>query len=221
MSVGPVFSELDFGDLRRTSPIAPRFGLDRGTPIDRYYIEQFLDANAGAIAGRVLEVADDSYTRRFGQERVTRADVVDALPSNPRATIIADLTDAPQIADDTFDCVICTQVLQYLYDARAAVSTLHRIVRPSGIVLATLPGISQSDDLPTDGVRFWNFTARSASRLFAEAFGADSVQTTASGNVLVASAFLHGLVLEDLKPDELVYTDPMFPFLITVRAEKR
>ena len=42
------------------------FGFDRGTPIDRYYIESFLSTHASDIRGHVLEVADNTYTRRFG-----------------------------------------------------------------------------------------------------------------------------------------------------------
>ena len=47
-------------------PVSRSFGFDRGTPVDRRYIEQFLARHAAAIRGDVLEVGDDGYTRRFG-----------------------------------------------------------------------------------------------------------------------------------------------------------
>ena len=47
----------DFGALRRLQPFSTVFGSDRGTCIDRYYIERFLAANSSDIHGRVLEVA--------------------------------------------------------------------------------------------------------------------------------------------------------------------
>jgi hypothetical protein len=72
-----------FGDLRRTSPISSNFGVDRGVPLDRYYIEGFLIRNAGDVHGRVLEVATNGYTKRFGGERVTRSDVVSVVEGDP------------------------------------------------------------------------------------------------------------------------------------------
>src|SRR4051812_41158651 len=53
-----------FGDFGRLSPIGGDFGWERGTPVDRHYIEGFIAQNAADIRGRVLEVGDDRYTRR-------------------------------------------------------------------------------------------------------------------------------------------------------------
>ncbi|HEX6050119.1 MAG TPA: hypothetical protein VFZ21_12650, partial [Gemmatimonadaceae bacterium] len=71
------------GDLRRLTPISRAFGYDRGGPVDRYYIEGFLARYASDVRGRVLEVGDDSYTRRFGGNRVTRRDVLHVHEGNP------------------------------------------------------------------------------------------------------------------------------------------
>src|SRR4051794_12778338 len=63
-----------FGSLRRLAPVSRNFGLDRGTPIDRYYIDDFLRRHAGRrdyvigdVQGHVLEIGMDTYTRRFGR----------------------------------------------------------------------------------------------------------------------------------------------------------
>src|SRR5690242_583275 len=69
-------SIVDLGNLRSTEPISEVSGYDRGLPIDRYYIERFLNQNADLISGAVLEIGDDAYTRRFGGSRVTRSDVM-------------------------------------------------------------------------------------------------------------------------------------------------
>ena len=81
-----------FGDLRRISPISHSFGFDRGTPIDRHYIEAFLSRNAGDIRGRVLEIGDNLYTRRFGGGHVERSDILSVEVSGPTATFTGDLT---------------------------------------------------------------------------------------------------------------------------------
>ena len=110
MPVGKV----NFGGLRRLSPISAVFGQDRDLlTIERYYIEQFLAANAGDIKGRVLEMGDPAYIRKFGRG-VTQEDVLNYVEGNPNATIVADLTDAPHIPDNTFDCIIITHIFEYL-----------------------------------------------------------------------------------------------------------
>src|SRR5947208_3646362 len=68
----PALGSVRFGDLGSVRPISFYFGFDRGTPIDRYYIEKFLSTQATHIRGRVLEVGDDSYSRRFGKLQIER-----------------------------------------------------------------------------------------------------------------------------------------------------
>jgi glycosyltransferase involved in cell wall biosynthesis len=211
---------VSFGNLRRLTPISRVFGFDRGTPVDRHYIENFLAGHAADIRGRVLEVGDDAYTRRFGGERVTHRDVLHVSADNPQATIIADLASADHIPSDTFDCIILTQTLHLIYDVRAALSTLRRILRPGGVLLTTFPGITQIDEFDWGGSWYWAFTALSAQRLFEEAFGSRSIKVETRGNVLAAIAFLHGIALEELRKDELDYNDPHYQVIITVRAVK-
>ena len=96
------------------------------------------------IRGRVLEVQEAVYTQRFGDPAsIERIDVLDIDPDNPDATVVADLADAPNLPSDAFDCVICTQTLLLIYDVHAAVRTLHRVLKPGGTALVTVPGISR------------------------------------------------------------------------------
>ena len=211
-----------FGSLRRVAPISRQFGLDRGQAIDRYYIESFLSRHAGDIRGHVLEIGDDRYTRKFGDERVTQSDILYPHSGNPQATLVANLTNAQDIPSNAFDCIIFAQTLQFIYDMRAALSHLHRILKPGGTLLATLPGISQISRYDMDRWGdFWRFTSLSARRLFEESFPAGDVTAQAYGNVLVAVAFLEGLALEELKQEELDQPDGDYELLITVRAVKR
>jgi len=213
-------SAVDFGDLRRTTPIGSVWGFDRGLPIDRYYIEAFLAREAEYIRGHVLEFGDDSYTRQFGGTRVGRSDVLHIAPGNPRATIVGDLTTELNVASNTFDCIILTQVLHFIYDLDAAVRTLARILKPGGVVLATVPGISPVRREDWGGSWQWAFRSASARRLFDEHFSPSLARVDTFGNVLAATAFLHGLAANDLTPDELESRDPAYELLITVRAEK-
>jgi SAM-dependent methyltransferase len=207
------------GVLRRTKPLSDHWGADRGTPIDRYYIERFLGAHQGDIRGRVLEVKDSRYSQRFGAD-VSRIDVLDVDPGNADATIVSDLTSANAVASDMFDCFVCTQTLQFIYDVQAALRESHRLLRPGGVLLATVPAVSKIDRHASVDGDFWRFTAGSCRRLFADVFNEGTVEVHAYGNVLAAIGFLTGLAREELTGAELDLEDELFPVLIGVRAVK-
>lgn len=217
----PAVGKVSFGDLRRLEPLTRSFGYERGEPIDRYYIEKFLSLYAGDISGNVVEIGDDRYTRKFGGDRVTRSDVLDQDHPNSTPTIIADLTNADHIAPDTFDCIIITQTLQFIYDIDAAVRTLHRILKPGGVVLSSLPSVSPICRYDMDRWGdYWRFSSAAVQRLFGDLFGFNNILVEAHGNVLVAMAFLYGMAAEDLTTEELDFKDRDYEALITVRAVK-
>ena len=197
------------------------FGLGRGKPVDRHYIEAFLRRHAADIRGRVLEVGEDAYTVEFGGARVNRSDILHADDSNPRATLIGDLADGGTLPSAAFDCFICTQTLTYIYDVQRAVRTIHRLLAPGGVLLATVPGISQMSPYDRDRWgEYWRFTAQSLGRLLGEAFGSAHVEVEAYGNVLASTAFLQGLCAGDLSAGELDHRDQRYQMLVAGRAVK-
>jgi SAM-dependent methyltransferase len=212
---------VNFGDLRRLEPIARNCGVQRGHPIDRFYIEAFLGQYAADVKGRVLEIGDDGYTRKFGAARVTRSDVLRVHADNLPATIVADLAKGDQIPSNSFDCAIVTQTLQFIYDFRAALSTLHRILVPGGVLLLTVPGIAQASTYDRQHWgEYWRFTGPAIERLLQESFVQGTVNVHTYGNILASVAFLNGLVQEDLLEKELAYHDPEFELIIAARAQK-
>lgn len=225
LDVRPPRGMVRFGSLRRLEPISRRFGFDRGTPVDRYYIERFLGSHGGAegdIRGNVLEIGDDTYARRFGDSGasgVVRVEILDVDPANPRATIVADLARADDIPGATFDCIICTQTLLLVADTQAAIATLFRLLRPGGILLLTVPGISQICRPEMDRFGdYWRFTTRSLQWLLGHSFRLEDVQVQAYGNVLTAISFLHGIAAEELQASELDHLDRDYELVICARA---
>jgi len=204
--------------LEGLEPISRSFGFDRGRPIDRFYIEEFLARHAADIRGSVLEVAEPTYTRRFGTT-VTRSDVLHAAAGNPEATIVGDLVSGDGIPTRAFDCVVLTQTLPFIYEPRRALEGVLRSLRPRGVLLATVPGISQisREDRRAWG-DYWRFTTDSMRTMLGEVFGADNIEVEAHGNVFVAAAFLYGLATEDLSERELRTRDEDFDFLVCARA---
>ncbi|HZM21201.1 MAG TPA: methyltransferase domain-containing protein [Anaerolineales bacterium] len=221
LAVWPPVGWVRFGDLRRLKPISSDYGNSRGLEIDRYYIEKFLAEYAGDIHDRVLEIKHNTYTKKYGQNRVTKSDVLHPVEGNPDATMVADLTKADHVPSDCYDAIIFTQTLQVIYDFRTVIATLYRILKPGGVLLATVSGMAQIslDDFDEWG-EYWRFTSLSARLLFEEAFSVGNVTVHPYGNVLAAISFLEGLACEDLERSELDSRDRRYEVLIAVRASK-
>ena len=206
-----------FGSFARAEPISRRWGYDRGTPVDRWYIDRFLERHAGDIGGRVLEVKDRTYTERFGTE-VTESAVVDVDPANALATHVADLADGDGLPDRAFDCFVMTQTLQFIYGFREALAQAHRVLAPGGVLLITVPVTSRVCEPPlTD---FWRFTPLALERALAEAFPGGEPSVSGHGNVLSQVAFLEGLAAEELDARDLERDDGDFPLIVCGRAVK-
>ena len=215
----PRVGGIDWGDFDRTQPINANWGYERGTPIDRYYIDQFLREHASDIRGRVLEVANNEYTRIFGGERVEKSDILYPTTGNPRASIIADLTIPDQITDELFDCIICTQTLQLIFDVKVAIASLFRFLKPGGVLLLTVPGITKIS--PEDRDRtgdFWRFTTESLHRLLEAEFTGQAVTIEAYGNVKSSLGLLHGISAGEIPQIELDRYDDHYPLLVSARA---
>lgn len=149
------------------------------------------------------------------------SDVLNLGEGNPDATIIGDLASAGHIPSDSFDCVILTQTLQLVFDVRAALETIFRVLRHGGVLLLTVPGISKVADDGGEGWKdCWRFTSFSTGRLLKEVFTNGDVVVGSNGNVLASVAFLHGLAAGELTAEELGYQDPEYQMIVTARAVK-
>lgn len=207
------------GDFNRVTPFSKEFGYDRGGPVDRYYIENFLQKHSHLIKGRVLEIGDNEYTLRFGKNNISTSDILHIDASNTKATIIGDLSDVPQIADNTYDCIILTQTLHLIYNFKGALETCHRILKPGGVFLMTVPGISHIDQGEWKSNWLWAFTSASVERMLSEAFPNESEIET-FGNVFIASAFLYGMGVNEVKKTQLDYKDPHYQVIVTSKSVK-
>jgi SAM-dependent methyltransferase len=205
----------------RLTPVSRNYGYGRGHEVDRHYVEIFLSGYADDIGGRVLEIRDARYTTKFGGNRVARSDILDVDPANQNATIIADLSHEHEALHGLFDCIICTQTLMLIYDLPSTVRTVFQMLKPGGVLLVTVAGISQIFRHEMDhGGDYWRFTSLGLKRLFEGVFGQGTVSVRAYGNVLTAAAFLYGLAVEDLRKEELDYRDPDYEVMIGLRAVK-
>src|SRR5262249_17013064 len=138
-------------------------------------------------------IKDPYYSEKYGSAEVFSRDVLDIVPDNPCTTIVADLTQADDIPSDSFDCFILTQTLHIIYRVRKALFHAHRILKPGGVLLATLPAVSRInyEDGGLDSGDFWRFTEASLYRLIGELFPAGNFQIIPGGNVKVCIGFLY------------------------------
>lgn len=202
-----------------TEPVSRSFGFDRGTPIDRYYIEHFLRKNSGLIHGTVLEVGDNNYTKKFGSA-VLRSEVLNAVPSET-ATIVGNLATGASIPSEAFDAIILTQTLNVIYDTKGTLKHAYDALKPGGSLLLTVPGISQISRFDMDRWGdYWRFTNKSLEMLLREAAPDADAVIENFGNVAVAKAFLDGVPLEELTPDILNYTDDDYQVLLASCVRK-
>lgn len=216
----PSINKVNFGDFNRTTPFSKEFGYDRGGPVDRYYIENFLEANKRDIKGNVLEIGDNDYTIRFGGSQVTKSDILHVDEKNPAATYVGDLSDAPHVPDNKFDCVVLTQTLHLIYNYKEAIQTCYRILKPGGVLLLTVPGISNIDYTDWGHLWLWAFTDNAIKKILAESFRSEHITTEVHGNVLVATAFLYGMGLPEIDKSKMDECDPHYQVIITGRAVK-
>lgn len=207
------------GDLARTEPVSRKFGLDRGKSICRYYIEKYLSENRHHIRGRVLEIGGRRYTKQYGVN-VTQSDILHAVPS-PEATIVGDLATGENIPGSAFDCIILTQVLECIYDVKAAVKNAVRALRPGGTLLITDNGIGPISRYDMDRWGdYWRFTDKSLKSLLTECLPQESIAIQTYGNVAAAKAYLDGRCAEELTPAILDVQDKDYQSVITAVAVK-
>jgi hypothetical protein len=196
-------SKIVFTDFERTTPISTQFGFDRGTPIDRYYIDKFLRENSKLIKGRVLEIAENKYSSKYGQKDI-QSEILFQDNSNPNATIIGDLTKDDTLPENYIDCFICTQTFNFIYDVKKALQGSYHLLKNDGVLLATVSGISQISRYDMDRWGdYWRFTDKSI-QILLEEVGFKKIEIFPMGNVLSATALLQGLAVEDLPNKKLL-----------------
>jgi SAM-dependent methyltransferase len=205
-----------WGNLRRLEPFSAHYGYDRGTPIDRHYIEAFLNRCREDVSGRVLEVKDSTYARRYGA-RLSRIEVVDIDAGNPDATLVADLCEVGSLPAARFDCVILSQTLHLLQEPALALANVRQALAPGGVLLLTVPTISRVVR-EAEGRDCWRWTPAGLRQLLTGFWPTAGIEVEGHGNLVTALGCLLGLAAEELDTTELRCQDAVFPVVVTARV---
>jgi SAM-dependent methyltransferase len=201
------------------TPFSRSWGYDRGTPIDRVYIEEFLAGHAGDVRGACLEVLNADYTRRFGGARVSSIDVLDINPANTDATIVADLGEPASLPAERFECIIFTQTLHLVPDMSTAIANVWRALSPGGVLLLTVPVLGRHEARKGFHHDRWRVTKTGLEWLLSGVSNGRAEITT-YGNVLSCTAFLYGVAAEELRREEVLAVDREFPLIVAARMRK-
>lgn len=198
--------KVNLAELIRTTPISRKFGVDLGTPIDRYYIESFIGENQAMIRGEILEIEDDHYSQKYGVD-VVSIDVLNVV-NTPKCTIVGDLASGEGIPTDQYDCIICTQTIQVIFDLNNTLLHLMNALIPGGKLLVSASGISQISRFDYDRWgEYWRFTELSLEKISMQCSLCSKVQVKSYGNVASAKAFLDGVPLELMNEKVLNFHD--------------
>jgi len=161
----------------------------------RIGILRFLESWQDRIHGKVLDVGlgDWPYPRQLFQDRCNY--IATDCFEHPNIDVISDihhLTDAFQ--PESFDFVICTEVLEHVPRPWEAVQELHAVLKPGGTLLLTTPFNFRlhSNEQVRD---YWRMSADGLRVLLQEVAGFEEVEITSIGH-------------------------PKFPFFHTVVARK-
>jgi SAM-dependent methyltransferase len=194
-------------------PYSRNFGLERGSPVGRYYVEKFLRENADSISGRCLEFGDPRYKSYFPKAR--EYEITDVV-KRPGVTYVCDIHDPVGMPKNHFNAVICTQVFEHLAYPEKAAKSLFELMAPGGVLLLTAPFINPVHYVPTD---FRRFTPECLDMILREA-GFHVEIVSFGGNSLVGTGSLLGMVQEDFSVAELEKKDPIYPYNVLVKARK-
>ena len=181
----------------------------------RYYISQFLEAYYDDINGRCLEFFPSYYQEWLKKSgRITDYDVWN-IEEAKGVTIVGDLQYAPHVSQNTFNTVICTQVLMCIARPWQAVDELYRIVAPGGLVLCTNPVIvGKYQPHPND---YWRFTKASMEVLFSKF---SRIEIHSYGNAATVAGSSQFLTNLQYPKSVLDWHDEACPSIVAIAAWK-
>lgn len=138
----------------------------------RRRIAAFVRRHAGLLTGDVLDFGGGEMPyRRFARARSWRS--VEYAPSLTGADLNS-VARASRLAGDhiyydgrqvpmpdaTVDAVLATEVFEHLFNLEEMLDELHRVLKPGGTLLATLPFAMYEHEVPHDFARYTSFAVR-------------------------------------------------------------
>lgn len=109
--------------------------------------------------------------------------------------------------DNSFDVILCNQVLEHVFNPDVFLKEIHRVLRPSGRLLLTVPFVWDEHEQPYDYARYSSFGLRALLEkqgfkyLYHKKLGADP-----SCLFQLTNAYLYKITQRFSKPAKLLFT---------------
>lgn len=200
-------------------PIDRIFGFSRGTAVDRYYIENFLHKYRSYITGNCLEIAEDTYIKKFG--KVPFSTNILHVNGWGKNVIKGNFETGEGLKEEEFNCMVITQTLMFIKNLNDAVENMYRSLKKGGCALITVSGITQISRYDADNWGdYWRFNYDGIKSVMESVFGHENIEIVHYGNVKTACALLYGVAVEELKKVDLDYKDYDYPVIYGIVARK-
>lgn len=145
----------------------PSLGIKIRADAEEYGIQRFLRYASAHVKppDRLLDVGagDCPHRQLFSHAHYQSCDIDDNRAHSH--TFLCDVQSVPQ-SDDSYDAILCIQVLQFVPEPQKAINELYRILRPGGSLFLTAP---QGWGIHSPPYHFFNFTCYGLERLFTKA----------------------------------------------------
>lgn len=139
--------------------------IQRRVEVDNYVLFDFIERAGASIAPDAWVLDAGAGDGRYRAEMAhTRYVGIDLTVGDPRADysqldVLGDLTQLP-FQTDTFDAVLCTQVLEHVREPKTVLREMNRVMRPGGRLFLSAPQSWHQHQKPFDYYRYTSFGLR-------------------------------------------------------------
>ena len=188
-------------------PVDAMYGMRRGVPIARYYIDRYLEKIANTIHGDVLEFGEPTYCAGLN----CKYETISIDETNTSATLHMDICDESvvSIRQHYYDFIICTAVLQLVPDPQRAINNMHGMLKPGGTLVLAEKCVSMIDPWFAS-IDKWRFTPAGMRALLASFANVD---VSGFGNLYTMCAYLTGMASGEIPTAKLEYHDSSYPIV--------
>jgi SAM-dependent methyltransferase len=167
---------------------------------------------AAHCRGLVLDAGSGRAAwRRIILETATAYESIDLAPRHDHVpTWVGDICEMPGVPDERYDTVVCHQVLEHVRRPAAALDQMHRVLKPGGVLVVSVPHLSRRHELPHD---YFRYTQEGLASAMSDA-GFAVEEIVAYGGLL---AFVHHQV-SMIVPGLVAGLPLLGPLLVTVNA---
>jgi SAM-dependent methyltransferase len=160
-----------------------------GVTIARSSINRIKPSFISSLDGDILEIGgfDNFFKDLYKNRKILNLDI----QNGPCIDLVEDAENMVSVQDSSFSAVICISVLEHTVHPLNVIDEIHRILKPGGYALISVPWMFESHMEPQDYFRFSpHFIC-----LLEENFTIDSVELTNGYFGLLAHFCQHNLLL--------------------------